>query len=157
MIVEQGYRLDCSSSKAVYIGDDPKRIQHAVYIDIKLQLNVERGVPPEWVPPQNIEYLRGRLAKYRENNLAQVRRLQFNPTGVSPETGAVAKALGSCVLDSPDLQEALVAILAPRDRHQISERLDTVEALVVEAVLALSRGGAEQLYARRSRSRSTVS
>ena len=51
-------------------------------------------------------------------------------------------------MDSPDLQTALVAILAPRDQQQISERLDTAEALVVEAVLALSRGGAEQLYAR---------
>jgi hypothetical protein len=88
------------------------------------------------------------LAKYRENNLAQVRRLEFNPTGVSPETGAIAKALGSCIVDSPDLRATLVSILAPRDRQQISERLDTAEALVVEAVLALSRGGAEQLYAR---------
>jgi hypothetical protein len=88
------------------------------------------------------------LAKYRGGNLAQVRRLAFNPIGVSPETCAVAKALGSCIVDSPDLQAALVAILAPRDRRQISERRDTAEALVVEAVLALSTGGAEQLYAR---------
>jgi hypothetical protein len=51
-------------------------------------------------------------------------------------------------VDSPDLRATLVSILAPRDRQQISERLDTAEALVVEAVLALSRGGAEQLYAR---------
>jgi hypothetical protein len=41
-----------------------------------------------------------------------------------------------------------VSILAPHDRQQISERLDTAKASVVEAVLAPSRGGAEQLYAR---------
>jgi hypothetical protein len=97
---------------------------------------------------RNIEYLPGHLAQYRESNLTQVRRLEFNPTGVSPDTGAVARALGSCIVDSPDLQAELVSILAPRNRQQISERLDSAEALVVEAVLALSGRGAEQLYAR---------
>lgn len=56
--------------------------------------------------------------------------------------------LGCCIVDSPELQAVLVSIPAPRDRQRISERLDTAEALVVEAVLALSRGGAEQLYVR---------
>jgi hypothetical protein len=103
--------------------------------------------PPECVQ-RNLECLRGHLTKYRESNLARVSRLEFNPKGVSPETGAIAKALGSCVVDSPALQESLVSILALRDRQRISERLDTAEAFVVEAVLALSKGGAEQLYAR---------
>jgi hypothetical protein len=150
IIVEQGSYLRGHSSKAIYIGgDDPpiKRIQNAIYIDVTPALYAAKGIPQECVYG-NIEYLRGHLAKYRENNLAQVRRLEFNPIGVSPETGAIAKALGSCIVDSPDLRAALVSILAPRDRQQISERLDTAEALVVEAVLALSRGGAEQLYAR---------
>jgi hypothetical protein len=151
IIVEQGSYLQCHSSKAVYIGEDPtiRRIQHAIYIDIDVTpaLNSAKGIPPEWVY-RNSEHLPGHLAKYRESNLAQVRRLEFNPTGVSPETGAVGKALGSCLVDSPDLQAALVSILAARDRRQISERLDTAEALIIEAVLALSREGAEQLYAR---------
>ena len=148
-IVEQRSYLYCHSSKAVYIGDDPtriRRIQHAIYIDVTPALNPAKGIPPEGID-RAIEDLNGYLAKYRESNLAQVRQLAFNPTGVSPETGAVAKALGSCIVDSPDLQSALVSILAPRDRQQISERLDTAEALIVEAVLALSRAGAEQLYA----------
>jgi hypothetical protein len=147
MIVEQRSYLYCHSSKAIYVGDVPKRIQHAIYIDVTPPLNAEKGIPPEWVQ-RNIEYLPGHIAKYRETNLTQVRRLEFNPTGVSPETSAVARALGSCIVDSPDLQAVLVSILAPRDRQRISERLDTTEALVIEAVLALSRGGAEQLYAR---------
>ena len=80
--------------------------------------------------------------------MAQVRRLEFNPRGVSSETGAIVKALGSCIVDSPALQATLVSIFTLQDRLRISERLDTAEALVVEAVLALSRSGAEQLYAR---------
>ncbi|WP_263367559.1 hypothetical protein [Edaphobacter bradus] len=149
MIVEQGSYLHCHGAKAIYVGQDPtiRRIQHAIYIDVTPALNAAKGIPLEWAP-RNIEHFRGHLAKYRESNLARVRRLEFNPTGVSPETTAIAKALGSCLVDSPDLQAALVSILAPRDRQWVSERLDTAEALVVEAVLALSRGGAEQLYAR---------
>jgi hypothetical protein len=149
MIVEQRYYLFCHSSKAIYIGDSPtiKRIQHAIYIDVTPALNAEKRVPPKGVD-LSVENLNAHLAKYRERNLDQVRRLEFTPTGVSPETGAIAKALGSCIVDSTDLQAALVSILAPRDRQQISERLDTAEALIVEAVLALSREGADQLYAR---------
>jgi hypothetical protein len=149
MIVEQGSYLHCASSKAVYIGADPmiRRIQHAIYIDVTPALNAEKGIPPEWVQ-RNIERLPVHLANYRESNLAQVRRLEFNPPGVSSETGAVAKALGSCIVDSPDLQAELVSILAPCDQQQISERLDTPEALVIEAMLALSKGGAEQVFAR---------
>jgi hypothetical protein len=149
VMVEQGSYLNCHTSKAVYIGEVPtiRRIQHAIYIDVTPALNAEKRISPIGVD-RAVEDLNGNLAKYRERNLAQVRRLAFNPIGVSPETGAVAKALGSCIVDSPDLQAALVSILAPRDQQRISERLDTAEALVIEAVLALSRGGAEQLYAK---------
>ena len=149
MIVENGSYLYCHSSKAIYIGDDSKNksIQHAIYIDVTPPLNAAKGIPHEGVD-LSVKDLRAQLAKYRERNLVQVGRLEFTPTGVSRETGAIAKALGSCIVDSTDLQAALVSILAPRDRQQISERLDTDEALIVEAVLALSKGGADQLYAR---------
>jgi hypothetical protein len=149
VIVEHGSYLYCHSSKAIYIGDNSKnkRIQHAIYIDVTPPLNAAKGIPHDGVD-LSVKDLRAHLAKYCERNLAQVRRLEFTPTGVSPETGAIAKALGSCIVDSAELQAALVSILTSRDRQQISERLDTAEALIVEAVLTLSRGGADKLYAR---------
>jgi hypothetical protein len=149
MIVEQRSYLYCHSSNAVYIGDDPtvKRIQHAIYIDVTSPLNPVNTPPPERVP-RDIEYLTGHLTEYRKINLDQVRRLEFKPTGMRPEIGSIATSLGSCIVDSPSLRATLMSILAPRDRQQISERLDTAEAFVVEAVLALSKRGAEQLYAR---------
>jgi len=149
IMVQQGYFLNCHTSKAIYIGEDPtlRRIQHAIYIDVTPTLNAEKQIPPVGLD-RVVDDLNGNLAKYREDNLAQVRRLAFNPIGVSPETGAVAKALGSCIVDLPDLQAVLVSLLASCDRQRISERLDTAEALVIEAVLVLNRGGAEQLYAK---------
>jgi hypothetical protein len=148
MIVEQRSYLQCHSSNAIYIGDNPtiKRVQHAIYIDVTPALDADGEIPPEWVHP-NIEH-RPDLIKYRDNNLAQVRRLEFDPRGVSPETGAIVRALGSCIVDSPALQATLVSTFTMQDRVRISERLDTAEALVVEAVLALSKSGAEHVYAR---------
>src|SRR5258707_1041674 len=146
MMGEKRAYLQCYTFKAGYISEDPtiRRIRHAIYIDVTPALNAEKRIPPVGVD-RAVEALKGNLAKYREGNLDQVRRLAFNPIGVSPATGAVAKALGSCIVDSPDLQAALISILAPGDRRQISERMDTAEALVVEAVLSLDRGGAEEL------------
>jgi hypothetical protein len=67
MIVEQRYYLYCHSSKAIYIGDDPKikRIQHAIYIDVTPALNAEKGIPPDGVD-LSVEDLNAQLAKYRE-------------------------------------------------------------------------------------------
>jgi hypothetical protein len=82
MIVEQRYYLYCHSSKAIYIGECPtiKRIQHAIYIDVTPALNAEKRVPPEGVE-LSVADLNAHLAKYRERNLAQVRRLEFTPLG----------------------------------------------------------------------------
>jgi hypothetical protein len=67
---------------------------------------------------------------------------------VSLETAAIAKALGSCIVDAPDLQEKLVALLKAQDQQHLSQRSDTVDAVIVEAALALSRHGTEHVYAR---------
>jgi hypothetical protein len=94
MIVDQRSYLYCNSSNAIYIGDDLtiKRIQHAIYINVTPALDAEEKNPPEWVQ-RNLECLRGLLTKYRENNLARVSRLEFNPKGVSPgEVALVATA-----------------------------------------------------------------
>jgi hypothetical protein len=149
VIVEQRSYLNCAGSKAVYIGEDPtsRRIQNAIYIDVTPALNAVTQIRHAGID-QNVEDLNGNLAQYRDRNLNQIRRLEFNPAGVSTETGTVARALGSCIVDSPHLQAELLSILARRDQQQISERLDSAEALVIEALLVLSRGGAEQLYAR---------
>jgi hypothetical protein len=149
MIVEQRSYLNCHSSKAIYIGDDPtiKRIQHAIYIDVTPALDAEKGIPPEWVQ-QNIEYVSGHLKKYREKNLDHVRRLAFSASGVSSETAAIAKALGSCIVDASELQEMLVALLKAQDQQRLSQRSDFAEAVVIEAALTLSRQEREHVYVR---------
>ena len=86
-----------------------------------------------------MDYLSGHIFKYRQENFDKVRRLEFIPSGVLGETAAIAKALGSCIVDEPVLQEKLVALLKTQDQQQLSLRAGTNDALVVEAALAFSR------------------
>jgi hypothetical protein len=148
MIVEERSLICCARSRAIYVGEDPaiRRIQHSIYIHIT-PTDAEPPTPPQWLQ-QNIEDVPSHLDRYREKNLDHVRRLEFSPSGVSLETAAIAKALGSCIVDAPDLQEKLVALLKAQDQQHLSQRSDTVDAVIVEAALALSRHGTEHVYAR---------
>jgi hypothetical protein len=69
--------------------------------------------------------------------MEEVRRLTFNPCGLSPEAHAMASALGSCLVDATPLQIELVALIRPADQQRIADRTDGDEALVVGAALAL--------------------
>jgi hypothetical protein len=95
---------------------------------------------------QTIDNLRSHLSQYRERNLEQIRRLEFNPPGLSLEANAIANALGSCIVDDPELQAELVALLTPQDQQQIADRSDSLEALVAGAALRLCHHGKDQVY-----------
>jgi len=147
-IVADGRALDCAKSRAIYIGEDPsiKRIQHSIIVNI---------TPTNTEPPTSthrlqtaIDHLPSYLETYREKNLDYVRRLAFSPSGVPSETAAIAKALGSCIVASPELQQKLVALLKAQDQRHLSQKLDTTEAVVVEAALALSRQERQHVYVR---------
>ena len=146
ILVDQGYLDPRPSPKAVYIGEDPtiNRIQHSIYINV--------AAPPNAVPlirhqgmQQTIDNLRSHLLQYRKRNLEQVRRLEFNPRGLSLETHAMANALGSCIVDEPELHAELVALLTPHDQQQIADRADSIEALVAGAALTLCHQGKDQV------------
>jgi hypothetical protein len=147
VLVEQGYYLHCAGSRAIYVGEDPsiKRIQHSLYIDA----TIPPGIPPP-APGQalsaTIASLRNRILLYRKRNLSKVRFLAFHPRGLSLESHAIANALGSCLVDSPQLQMELVGLLRPQHHQQIADRADSVEALVASASLALCHQGKDQVY-----------
>ena len=49
-------------------------------------------------------------------------------------------------MDAPQLVEELVTLLRPQDQQHIGDRLDSVEALVVGAVLTLCHQGKDQIF-----------
>jgi hypothetical protein len=146
-LVEQGSFLYCANSKAVYIGEDPaiKRIQHSIYIDATVPARTDGPVPGQ-PAPETIDAIWNHILEYRTRNLDKVRSLEFNPCGLSLEATAMANALGSCVVDAPQLQMELVALLRPQHQQQIADRSDSVEALAAGAALALCHQGKDHIY-----------
>lgn len=136
VVVQQRSFLRCSASRAIYLGEDPvvKKIQHSIHINLAPTIAEPTSPPPEW-----IRNLPGHLGLYREKNVGNVRGSAFNPCGVPSETIAVAKALGACIVHAPKLQQKLVTLLKAQDQQYRSQQSGTVEALVVEAALVLSR------------------
>jgi hypothetical protein len=134
-------------STAVYIGEERaiKRIQHSIYIDVTAR---RHATPPD--PDQSLvktmNSLGNRLDDYRKVNLEKVRCMKLAACGLSLEVHAVAHALGSCLVDAPQLVEELVTLLRPQDQQQIADRSGSVEALTAGAVLALSHQGKEQVF-----------
>ena len=146
LIVEERSLLSCAHSMAIYIGEHPalERIQHSIAVNIT---PTSAGPPghPEWLR-KHIEYIPRHLKQYREKNLDQVREFAFTPSGVPSESAAVARALGSCLVDAPGLQQGLVSLLTAEDKHLRSQRSSTVEAMVVGSALTLSRQEREHVY-----------
>jgi hypothetical protein len=147
LVVEQGSYLYCAGSRAVYIGEDPaiKTIQHSLYINATTPPHVDPPVPGQSLPG-TIDSLRNRLLEYRNRNLGKVRSLGFHPRGLTSEAHAMANALGSCLVDAPQLQSELVTLVRPQNQQQIADRSDSVEALVAGAALALCHQGRDEIY-----------
>ena len=51
-------------------------------------------------------------------------------------------------MDAPELQQKLVALMKTLDQQHRSEMSNSIEAIVVEAIQALNRGGRERAYVR---------
>ncbi len=131
---------------AIYVGEHPgaHKVLHSVKVHITpTLLNAERR--PEWLQ-KNIERLREHLYQYRKAHLETVRASQFVAHGLPLEAAAIATALGSCVLDEPELLNGLVLLLKGQNSEDRYRTLDTTEAIVLEAALALSRADRESVY-----------
>jgi hypothetical protein len=88
--------------------------------------------------------LRGKLARYRELNLAKVRASRFDAPHFSSPTRAIACMLGNSIVDDPSLQRCLLMILGPQDEDARVRRTDSIEAVAAEAALFLTHERARQ-------------
>ena len=146
IIVDQRSYLRCASSRAIYIGEDSliKKIQHSIHINVT-RTAAQPPTSAEWLQ-SSLSAIPEHLEHYRKKNVEQVRRSAFAPSGVASGTAAVAKALGCCIIDAPELQNKLVAHLKALDQQDRSQQSGTIETLVVEATLTLSRQGREHAF-----------
>jgi hypothetical protein len=143
---KEGEFFDFFGPKAVYIGEDlPTRsMRHSVHINASdtrrtktdlVALNLE----------ESAQHFQNQLFNYRLTNLQTVLKTDFRSSGLPPEAMAIANALGSCIVDAPDLQAELVSLLMPQAQQQIAERLDELGTVVVDAALTLFHNGKDKI------------
>jgi hypothetical protein len=146
LLVEERSFLPGAGSKAVYIGEDSaiKKIQNSIHIHALPALDYD--AVPDRPAREEIDAVRKRILRYRTKNLDKVRPLEFNPRGLSREANVIANALGSCIVESPQLQTQLVALLKPHARQEIADRSSGDEALVLGAALALCHQEKGELF-----------
>ena len=136
---QDGHTYDYFGPKAVYLGEDPpirSMLQNCLHIEASAKLKVG----PNPVPMQSKEArqsLQNQLLQYRIRNLRSVFKSDFNMSAMSPESNAVASALGRCIVDAPELQAQLESLLTPYSRQEMAERLDDLGTLVVGAAFNL--------------------
>jgi hypothetical protein len=94
-----------------------------------------------------MERIPDHLDQYRERNLDYLHTRTWDPSrisgayAVSRETNAIATALGKCIVDAPKLRLKLLVLLRSQDQQRLSEMSTTLEAVLSEALLALSGDG----------------
>jgi hypothetical protein len=79
--------------------------------------------------------LQNQLLMYRVQNYAKVKTSTFDVPEFSGSSRELARSLGACIVDAPDLQARLVDQLRERDQAERSERAGKIESVVVEALL----------------------
>jgi hypothetical protein len=149
LLVEDRSFLPAAGSRAVYIGENSaiKRIQHSIYIDATVPALAHDAVADRSARGE-IDGIRNRIVAYRNRHLARVKSLEFNRRGLSSEANVIANALGRCIVESPELQMQLVALLRHQAQQQIADRSDGDEALVVGAALALCHQDNAEVFAK---------
>jgi hypothetical protein len=81
------------------------------------------------------EYFQPKLIAYRAANHIAVGESEFDLPGLTPDSRILARALGACIVDAPELQDGLREILESRDAIVSAERFSDLKCLVIEALL----------------------
>ena len=139
--------FDYFCPKAIYLGEDlPMKSmpQHCVHIIASATLRVEshQSLP---LSEEMTQSFQNQLLSYRLKSIGSVFKSDFSASGLSPESNAIANALGKCIVDAPDLQKELVSLLAPHSQQHIAESLDDLGTLTVGAAFDLCHQGKTQI------------
>lgn len=135
-----GKYKDYFCPKAIYLGEDlpiHAMPRFSIHINAAMIPGGQRGYP-KTLSDSITQSFQNRLVDYRLRNLPAVLNSDFDASELPSDTRAIANALGACVVDAPDLQAALLAVLVPYAEQLLEARSNSLEALVVEATLSLS-------------------
>ena len=145
-----GNYLDFYCSRAVYIGDEVAvdRIPRcSIQVNILPTATTRASNRASRLTEVEIQDLQNMLMKYRLQNLVNVYHAEFDATGLTSDTRAVANALGAAIVDDPELQSNLISLLTPIESQREADRSTGIEAVTVQAALNLGHAGKQELLA----------
>jgi hypothetical protein len=150
LVGSAGNYKDYFCSKAIYLGENlPTHSMPPFCVHVNAAAMSKVGTRYARPLPEAItQSFQNRLLCYRLSNLARVYNSDFDAPGLHSDTRAVANTLGACIVDAPDLQTELVSLLAPHTEQLLGDRSNSLEALAVEASLALCHQGKLQICVR---------
>ncbi len=135
VVIVRGEPREIHCAKAIFIGEDnlPEELARTA-----LRVTV---YPNNQVPQLNTTILQrlggelqNRLLAYRLTVAGRVDASDFDVPSVSSEMRLVARTLGACIVDDPDLQGKIVDVLKAQDAERMARSSD-LRCVVVEAVL----------------------
>jgi hypothetical protein len=138
---QQGYLVasgkdvcDFYCAKCIYVGEfsEPVTGPTGIHVHVPARKSMSGATFPSGVDTQ---LLQNQLFRYRAFNHDLVRFSDFKPSGLSPESCAVAQQLGAAVAEDEPLQDELIEVLTEQDEQARVDRSSTVTAMVLKAVL----------------------
>lgn len=114
---------DFFGPKAIYLGEDvsPGRTPpFSVQVNVLLAGSACVVVKGTRLTELEIQDLQNRLMGYRLKNLSTVYLSDFNASALTSDTGAVASALGACIVDSPGLQSETSSLCSRQLRASVT-------------------------------------
>jgi hypothetical protein len=115
-------------------------IQNGIQIEIMATATRLPKIAPHDLPGLSRE-LQAKLLSYRVRNFAKVQHSDFDAPQLAFPTRNIARMLGDCIVDDPDLQSRVISLLEEQDEDTRVRRATTSEAVVVEAGLFFCHEG----------------
>jgi hypothetical protein len=84
-----------------------------------------------------IQELQAKLLDYRLQYFARVKKSSFDIPAFSGPTRQLARTLGACLFDAPELQNRLVTLLQPLHEVARSDRISTITCTLLESLVTL--------------------
>ena len=139
----KGALVNIYCPKAVYRGDT---VGDGLFGDAALQINLAPSrarlpIVSAKTQQEIATELQPQLLAYRLKNIAKVRESEFDlPTFASP-IRILARVLGACIVDAPELQAGLVPLLEEHQERMRGERWIDLRCVVIEALLYYCHNG----------------
>jgi len=148
LVCSAGKYQDFYCARAFYVGEEVSvdRIpRFSIQVNVLPTANAPATEKVSRLTELEVQDLQNRLLDYRLKNLVRVYHSDFNSSGLTGETRAIANALSSCVVDSHELQSELLELLAPVENQRQADRSTCIEAVTLEAALSLAHAGKPQI------------